>query len=86
MMRERRFLDEILPAPVAWVRLPWFNGEPLDLPPGCRIWGNRPSMDDDVYILVEHGDLPMIDEDGVIPTMRVVWQAQPAVAIWDVVI
>lgn len=71
---------EILPAPVAYVQLPNAGSEPIDLP-GCRIhfWVY---FDGHPYILVEHGDLDMIEQAGSIPTVYPEWILEPPHLDW----
>ena len=77
------FLSDILPAPLAWLRLPEPGQEPLDLPSETRIYWYREDAAGNVWILIEHSSLHMIEPDDEIPTLRPIWQHQPPMLHWE---
>lgn len=74
-------LDYLLPAPIAWVRLPTGADEPIDLP-GCRVHPHHMVKDGTLYILVEQDQLDWINKDETIPTVVPIWEISAPIVRW----
>lgn len=80
-------MNDVLPAPVAWIRVAPWSAEPAEikLPDGCSILGYENDFDGFITLLVRHDGLAVVDAGGVIPTVRLHWTHPAPEPVWEVV-
>ena len=80
-------MSDILPAPVAWLRVAPVSANPdeIDLPDGCTVCGYQNDHDGFITLLIRHDDLPVVRGGGVIPLVRLRWLQQEPLPLWEVI-
>lgn len=78
-------MNDILPAPVAWLRVAPVGANPdeIDLPDGCTVHGYQNDHDGFITVLIRHKDLPVVPKGGVIPLVAARWTHPEPQFIWQ---